>query len=93
MYLELYSDWNLYQILKTLTILFIQIRFYGCCHLCFLLCSLMLFFKEFAYRTKTRDLLNLTKEFDTLQAKEKELEKKLEELEGTARFISTLYTI
>ena len=41
-------------------------------------------FQEFAYRTKTRDLLNLTKEFDKLQAQEKELEKKLEELEGNA---------
>ena len=41
-----------------------------------------LFLQEFAFRTKTRDLHNLTKEFDKLQAQEKELEKKLEELEG-----------
>jgi len=39
--------------------------------------------QEFAFRTKTRDLHNLTKEFDKLQAQEKELEKKLEELEGS----------
>jgi len=39
--------------------------------------------QEFTYRTKSRDLLNFTKEFDKLQVEEKELEKKLEELEGS----------
>ena len=38
--------------------------------------------QEFAYRTKLRDLQESTKEFDKLVKEEKELEDKLEELEG-----------
>jgi len=38
--------------------------------------------QEFAYRTKLRDLQESTKEYDRLVKEEKELEEKLEELEG-----------
>jgi len=39
--------------------------------------------QEFAFRTKSRDLHNSIQEFDRLELEEKELEKKLEELEGS----------
>ena len=41
--------------------------------------------QEFAFRTKTRDLQNCIEEFDRLNQEEKELDEKLQELEGQSR--------
>ena len=38
--------------------------------------------QEFAYRTKLRDIQEATKEYDKLTKEEKELEDKLQEMEG-----------